>query len=210
MIKLGQKLRDIRIQRGLTLDDVTRALKIRPAFISAIERGEYHKLPASAYARGFIANYAEYLGISRREALALYRREFDEVKAYTVLPDRFSSPVDIVLPRLKIQHTTLIVIFIFFTFLAYLGYTYKDAFINPPLYIDKLDALSEKSGTVTIRGKSNPYAVVNINKAPVYVDSDGAFSKTISVFPGINQITITAVNRFGKSTTIEKVVDSKN
>lgn len=208
MIKLGQKLREIRIQRGLSLDEVTRTLKIRPAFLSAIERGEYHKLPASAYARGFIANYAEYLGVSKKDALALYRREVDESKAYIVLPERFSEPADLVLPRFKIQYTTLVVLFAFFLFAGYIAYSYKDAFTNPPLMLES-STVSAKAGTVTIRGKSNPYASVSVNKAPVYVEGDGTFIKSLSVFPGKTNITITAINRFGKSTTIEKTVELK-
>ncbi len=208
MIKLGQKLREIRIQRGLSLDEVTRTLKIRPAFLSAIERGEYHKLPASAYARGFIANYAEYLGVSKKDALALYRREVDESKAYIVLPERFSEPADLVLPRFKIQYTTLVVLFAFFLFAGYITYSYKDAFTNPPLMLES-STVSATAGTVTIRGKSNPYASVSVNKAPVYVEGDGTFIKSLSVFPGKTNITITAINRFGKSTTIEKTVELK-
>ena len=208
MIKLGQKLREIRIQRGLSLDEVTRTLKIRPAFLSAIERGEYHKLPASAYARGFIANYAEYLGVSKKDALALYRREVDESKAYIVLPERFSEPADLVLPRFKIQYTTLVVLFAFFLFAGYITYSYKDGFTNSPLMLE-LSTVSATAGTVTIRGKSNPYASVSVNKAPVYVEGDGTFIKSLSVFPGKTNITITAINRFGKSTTIEKTVELK-
>lgn len=208
MIRLGQKLREIRIQKGLSLDEVTKALKIRPTFLNAIERGEYHKLPASAYARGFIANYAEYLGISKKDALALYRREVDESKAYTLLPERFSEPADLVLPRFKIQYTTLVVLFAFFAFAGYIAYSYKDAFINPPLMIES-STVSSKAGTVTISGKSNPYALVSINKAPVYVESDGTFMKSLSIFPGKTNITVTAVNRFGKSTTIEETVELK-
>ncbi len=208
MIKLGNKLHEIRVQKGISLDEVTKALKIRPFFLSAIERGEYHKLPASAYARGFIANYAEYLGVSKRDALALYRREVDEAKAFAVLPERFSETTDLVLPRLKIQYTTLVVLFAFFAFTGYIAYSYKDAVINPPLSLVSSN-VSSKAGTVTIRGKSNPYAQVSINKAPVYVESDGTFVKSLSIFPGKTSITITAVNRFGKSTTLEKIVELK-
>ncbi len=49
MITAGQKLYEERIRRGLTLEEIARATKIRSSFLSAIEKGEYKKLPSSAY-----------------------------------------------------------------------------------------------------------------------------------------------------------------
>lgn len=209
MIKLGQRLHDQRIEKGLSLDDVTRAIKIRPAFLSAIEHGEYHKLPASAYAQGFVANYAEYLGISRREALALFRREFDEAKVFAVLPERFTNPADATFPHLKVQHTTLIVLFAFFALLSYVGYLYKDAFISPKITLTNPKEMITNSDTIIVQGKADSYDTVTVNNVPVYVGEDGTFSKSLSVIPGKVPITIKATNRFGKTTSIEKIIEVK-
>jgi hypothetical protein len=209
MIKLGQRLHDQRVKKGLSIDDVTKATKIRPSFLGAIESSEYQKLPASAYAQGFVANYAEYLGFSRREALALFRREFDEAKIFSVLPERFTNPADTKFSRIKIQHTTLLVIFASIALLSYLGYSYKDAFINPPLSINSIKSVVGKSGDIIIQGKANHYDTVMVNNAPVYLNNDGTFSKTISAFPGNVPVTIKVTNRFGRTTIIEKIVNVK-
>lgn len=209
MIKLGQRLHDQRIQKGLTLDDATKATKIQPTFLSAIEHGEYQKLPASAYAQGFVVNYAEYLGFPRREALALFRREFDEVKAFAVLPEHFTNIPSNTFSSLKIQHVTLIAIIAFITLLLYLGFSYKGAFMNPPLIISGPETMVVKSGSIVIQGKADPYDTVTVNNAPVSIRTDGTFSKTISVFPGKESFTVKATNRFGRSTTIEKSVNIK-
>ncbi|MGH2637780.1 MAG: helix-turn-helix domain-containing protein, partial [Rhabdochlamydiaceae bacterium] len=68
------------------MEEIAAAIKIRPEFLSAIEKGDYQHLPSPAYASGFVTNYAAYLGFPKRETLALFRREFDEQKAYKVLP----------------------------------------------------------------------------------------------------------------------------
>lgn len=209
MVKLGQRLRDQRVQKGLSVDDVTRATHIRPGFISAIEKSEYHKLPASAYARGFVLNYAEYLGLSRRETLALFRREFDEAKAITVLPERFANPTQNALSHMKIHQTVVIMALIILTFLGYLGFSYRDAFMSPPLTITSPLKTQVSNGEVNVSGKTNPYATVTVNNSPVSLNEDGSFSKTISTFPGKNIITIKSVNRFGKSMTIQKIVEVK-
>lgn len=204
MIKLGQRLYAQRVRLGLTLDEVTKATKIRPAFLNAIEQGEYSKLPASSYAQGFVANYAEFLGLSRRETLALFRREFRETKTLTVLPKEFSQTSDNVLSNVKVRHTTLLVIIAFVVFLGYMGFSYKDAFINPPLTMQSPEVNTVKTGEILVKGKTNIYDTVTINNAPVYLQEDGTFSKRISAMPGKFSIVIKAVNRFGRTSVIEK------
>ncbi len=209
MIKIGQRLREQRIQRGLSLEDVTRETKIRPAFLKAIERGEYHKLPASAYAQGFVVNYADFLGFPRREALALFRREFDISASLAVLPDRFANPADVSFSRFKVQQTTIILLLIIFSFLGYMAYSYKDAFINPPLALTSIKQVSILTGDIFIEGKTNPYSTVTVNNVPVAIHDDGTFRKTLSAFTGKTPIIIKATNRFGKTTQITKTIDVK-
>ena len=87
MIRAGQKLRDERQRRGLTLSEISNATKIKVEFLSAIEKGEYEKLPSASYAHGFVGNYAKFLDFEEEEILALFRREFDGKKVYKVLPE---------------------------------------------------------------------------------------------------------------------------
>lgn len=209
MIRIGQRLRAERTKKGLTLEDVTKATKIRPSFLQAIEKGEYKKLPASSYAQGFVTNYAEFLGFPKKEALALFRREFDETKEFTVLPERFASPADTLLPRVKIHQTAFAISIAFLVLLAYLGFSYKDAFINPSLSLESPKEEVVKSGDVLVRGETNPYATVTINNAPVSLESDGSFSKRISLFPGRTTIIIKSKNRFGRETVLTRTVEVK-
>ncbi len=209
MIKIGQRLREQRLQQGLSLEDVTRETKIRPAFLSAIERGEYHKLPASAYAQGFVINYADFLGLSRREALALFRREFDISGSLAVLPDRFANPADTSLARFKIQHTSLIILLLFLSFLGYMAYSYKDAVTNPPLSVKTIKQATTSTGEILVEGKTHPYATVTVNNLPVSIHDDGTFRKVLTSFMGKVPIVIKATNRFGKTSVIEKTIEVK-
>jgi len=91
MVPVGQRLQRERIQKKLTIEDVAKATKIKAVFLAAIEKGEYTKLPSPAYAQGFVRNYASYLGLPKGEITALFKREFDEKKAYKVLPDSLAK-----------------------------------------------------------------------------------------------------------------------
>ena len=60
---VGQKLAQARLQRGLTLDEAARETRMRPEKILALESGDYACFPSNAYAKGFLKNYARYLGV---------------------------------------------------------------------------------------------------------------------------------------------------
>ncbi|CAB3392326.1 helix-turn-helix domain-containing protein [Kyrpidia spormannii] len=69
MEDVGQLLRKTREGRGLTLEEVAEATKIRSVYLEAIERGDLSALPPGVYARGFVRAYAEFLGLDGNEVL---------------------------------------------------------------------------------------------------------------------------------------------
>lgn len=58
---LGQRLREEREARDLTLDEVERATRIRVKFLEGLESGDYAGM-SPVMAQGFLRNYARYLG----------------------------------------------------------------------------------------------------------------------------------------------------
>lgn len=72
--ELGQQLREARLARGLSLDDVQEMTKIRKRYLEAIEMGDYKVLPGSFYVRAFIKTYAETVGLDADELLAEHRQ----------------------------------------------------------------------------------------------------------------------------------------
>jgi cytoskeleton protein RodZ len=72
-ISVGQRLRKIRMDRGVTLDEVARITRITKAYLIALEEDAFEKLPSEAYARGFLRIYSNFLGIPNDEILNLYQ-----------------------------------------------------------------------------------------------------------------------------------------
>lgn len=70
---VGDYLRESRISLNLSTETVARALHIRTRYIEAIEAGKLEELPGNAYIRGYIRNYAEYLGLDSAEAISAYQ-----------------------------------------------------------------------------------------------------------------------------------------
>ncbi|MEK7605209.1 MAG: helix-turn-helix domain-containing protein [Patescibacteria group bacterium] len=210
MIRLGQKLREARMAKGLSLEEVAQATKIRSSFLASIERSDYHKLPSSSYALGFVQNYAEYLGLPRKETLALFRREFDTEKAYKVLPEGFVKDESMPKRRFKIQQAFFLVVVALVFLGGFLLYQYRAAFINPPLTVTSPKEGNTVGADVLVSGKTDPNVSLSINNTPVAVSDDGEFSKTITTFPGKAAITVRALNSFGKETVIIRQIQVRS
>lgn len=67
-------LRAEREKYGLGLDDVALRLRIRPAYLRALEDDAYHLLPGATYATGFLRSYADFLGLDRDDVIGRYLR----------------------------------------------------------------------------------------------------------------------------------------
>ncbi len=210
MIKVGQRLKEARLAKGLTLEEVSQATKIRSSFLASIEKGEYHSLPSSSYVQGFVRNYADFLGLPQREIMALFKREYDEEKYYSVLPKGFVEQKSLPLKRIKIHQAVLLILGILLLLGGFLFYQYRSAFFDPQLIVTEPKEQSQTQQEIVIVGRTDPNATIFVNNVPVTVDQDGAFMKKITAFPGRNTIIIKAINRFGRETTVHRTVNVKS
>ena len=55
---IGAKLRQERVGRGLTIDDIARETRIKPRFLEAIEAEDFESLPGWVFARNFVRQFA--------------------------------------------------------------------------------------------------------------------------------------------------------
>jgi cytoskeleton protein RodZ len=60
---LGQKLKEARLARGLTLDEAGRMTKIRPTQLNDIENEDFSQFASLAYAKGFLVIYGKFLAV---------------------------------------------------------------------------------------------------------------------------------------------------
>jgi cytoskeletal protein RodZ len=72
MASIGANLRQRREQLGLTLEEAERVTRIRSLYLQALERDDPGALPSPVQARGFLKNYADYLGLRSEEILRQY------------------------------------------------------------------------------------------------------------------------------------------
>jgi cytoskeletal protein RodZ len=68
----GEELRREREIRGISLKEIADSTKISKRFLEAIERNDHKTLPAPVFTRGFIREYARYLGLNAEEMTSRY------------------------------------------------------------------------------------------------------------------------------------------
>jgi cytoskeleton protein RodZ len=86
---IGEILRDRREELDLDLETIGATLRIKPAYLVALEQDRSHELPGAAYAMGFIKAYSRHLGLDEEAVLNRFK---DESTGLTARPD-LSLPV---------------------------------------------------------------------------------------------------------------------
>jgi len=71
-LSLGEKLRQAREERGISVSEVAEQTRISPLYIKAIENDDYKPLPGGIFNKGFVRSYARYVGFDEEEALRDY------------------------------------------------------------------------------------------------------------------------------------------
>src|SRR5512138_3185436 len=67
---LGQQLKTARQEKKLSLEQASEATRIRWHYLQALEADDYSAIPSAPQARGFLRNYAAFLGIDLASALS--------------------------------------------------------------------------------------------------------------------------------------------
>ena len=75
---LGEKLRQAREERKITISEVSEQTRISPLYLEAIEVDDYRSLPGGIFNKGFVKSFAKYVGLDEQEALQDYARQFAE------------------------------------------------------------------------------------------------------------------------------------
>lgn len=81
---LGQKLRQAREERDISISEVAEQTRISALYLEAIENDDYRTLPGGIFNKGFVKSFAKYVGLDEHEALQDY--------AQIVAADEASQP----------------------------------------------------------------------------------------------------------------------
>jgi cytoskeletal protein RodZ len=201
---LPERLYAAREQKGVDLYRAERDTKIRARYLAALERGEYGELPGDVYTKGFLRNYALYLGLDPDEVVGQWRRERGNVAAPKPV---ISVPQPIAQPRPGLQFSPGIVVAALLTILiagvgVWLG-SQVMRFAKPPTLAvtnprEATVAMDEDATSFTFKGTSIAGATITVDMAggsrQASADSTGIWSLTVDLRRGRNEFKFDATD----------------
>lgn len=75
MTELGNRLKEAREAKGMSLDDLQEVTKIQKRYLTGIEEGNYDMMPGKFYVRAFIKQYCEAVGLPPEEIFDQYKND---------------------------------------------------------------------------------------------------------------------------------------
>ena len=202
---LPERLLAARERKGVDLYRAERDTKIRARYLAALERGDYRELPGAVYTKGFLRNYALYLGLDPDDVLLQWRRERGDPREPQVL---VATPRPIATPRPGLTFSPSLVVFALLmvavlAFVAYLGVQLL-RFAKPPTIVvtEPATAVTEVDESTTryvLRGTSSGGATISIatpgrDPYSVSADTDGDWTARVDLRRGDNQFEVSAVD----------------
>jgi hypothetical protein len=202
---LGEVLQAARERKGVDLFRAERDTKIRARHLAALESGDYEELPHAVYTKGFLRNYALYLGLDPEEILARWRDEQDYARRGEPTASVAPPPQPIAEPRRGPTFSRGIIVAAVLTVVvvAFAGYIGLQLirFSQVPLVTIEGPArisLAMDATTFIVRGTAGPDAIITI-KGPsgevvgeTTADENGAWATQLGVSKGRNEFEVIA------------------
>ncbi len=131
---IGERLRNAREARGLSLATMEKLTKVRAAHLQALEDERFAALPERIYVRGFVRVYAAALGINPSELLDVYDHAFAASEGPILSGRAIEIPIRPAVPRSRLRRIlgyVGAVVVLATIFLAYIGVQQVREFNRP-------------------------------------------------------------------------------
>jgi cytoskeletal protein RodZ len=204
---LPERLHAARERKGVDLYRAERDTKIRSRYLAALEHGEYAELPGAVYTKGFLRNYALYLGLDAEDVIRQWKRERGD--ATIPAEPALAVPKPLEAPRQGLTFSPAVVVAALLTvliavFAVFLG-VQLIRFAKPPTLAvtDPATAVidvAEDATAYTLRGTSIPNATITVTAAGKdqpyreSADSAGNWQVDVELRRGRNQFDINALD----------------
>lgn len=207
MKTVGEILKSARAEQNISLDEAESVTKIRKKYLQALEENEWQKLPSLTYTKGFIKNYAQFLGLNFDLVMAFFRRQSAEVERVKVMPRGMSEPLNE--PFLRLTPSKILggfVLILIFLFFFWLFGQYQSFVGTPKILIDRPGENEIVRGTfIDVSGQTDPWVTLTINGQEVKL-INGKFNQEIAATPGTIKISVIATNKFGRKQEVTRTV----
>lgn len=206
MRTVGKIIKDLRVSKGYSLEELENRTKIKKIFLSAIEKENWNALPEFPVLAGFVRSIAHTLDTDANQLVAFLRRD-SPPRTVNINPKPDIGNKFRIRTRLMFILVTAPVVL---AVVGYLAYQYF-LFISPPTLSLELppEGFVATEGVVDVKGMTSQDATIKVNNQPVVVDPDGNFSVEIEISETTREIEIKATSRYGKETVVRRTIETK-
>lgn len=145
--QLGQKIRETRIAKNLSLESVSGHLHIATKILEAIEEGDPEKGPTPVFMRGLVRTYCQYLGIDKTDIV-------DKIEQFLKSDEKGEQQLKALKPVIKIREShpirNILVVLVFVTG-SYLLYSIYSSQI--PFFLAQDNNTQSNSAMVAVENK---------------------------------------------------------
>lgn len=122
---VGHLLRRARMAKGMSIDDVSRQLRLSSQQIGAIEKEDFEKLPGRTFLRGFIRNYANLVQLDPVPLLQLLPESAPVISTYERTPFK-NKQISFASNRESSGNNRLIIVIVLFVMILGAYFVFED------------------------------------------------------------------------------------
>src|SRR3989344_8041842 len=200
--KLSELLGQLMQERGVTVEKLTATTNIPHRFVAALVNGEFKKLPAKPYVKGYLSKIAVALNVDPTLLLKAYEEGVEIMGPHEEdkLPvNRFAIQ--------KIRRNLVILILIVIVVVGFLSWRMKDILGTPSLQVNLPETtLVAQEQIIKVSGRVSPGDQLTLNQEIVYTDGAGVFEKEINLTPGLNTLEFDVKRFLGRETKVVRQI----
>ncbi|TSC84293.1 MAG: hypothetical protein G01um101413_588 [Parcubacteria group bacterium Gr01-1014_13] len=204
--RVGERLKKAREEQRLSLDDLSKKTRIPNKYLESIELGRFKELPqAKAHRLAYIREYAEALNLNPASFLYQFSQEADLVNEAQSHP-RHAHKLW-ALNSLSNIFRKLAVAILLIGFLGYLSWQVSGILQPPKLAVfTPADGYISSKLVTLVQGETEKEVRLTVNGKDIMPNDKGKFEIPVDLSNGVNTITISAIKKHGKITTITRHV----
>lgn len=205
-LRVGERLKKAREQQNLDLEDIYQKTRIPLKYLEAIECARFKELPqAKAHRLAYVREYAEALNLHPASFLFQFSQESDLTNYAPAHPHRALKlwPMNSLSNIFRNAAIAILLI----GFIGYLSWQVNGILQPPKLTVfTPADGFISNKLTALVQGETEKEVRLTVNGKDIMPNDRGKFEIPVDLSNGVNTITISAIKKHGKVTTVTRHV----
>ena len=205
-LRVGERLKKAREEQSLGLEDIYKKTRIPLKYLEALEGARFKELPqAKAHRLAYVREYAEALNLNPASFLYQFSQESDLTNYVPAHPRRALK----LWPQNSLSNIfrNAAIAVLLMGFIGYLSWQVNGILQPPKLTVfTPIDGYISNKLVTLVQGETEKEVRLTVNGKDIMPNDRSRFEIPVDLSNGVNTITISAIKKHGKVTTITRHV----